>query len=242
MRRLGRYLVIAGAILVPVRAYTQEPSVAQQLGARGLPVTLVNDVTAVAADASAQGLPTDLLVDKAIEGWAKHIPPARIMAVIRQQSMQLVEAREAVRAIGVDAPAGPVINAAAEAMGRGISAAQVGAVLEAAPTPEAAGPGLRVAAALSAQGLGSEHAVAVVVQAMRRGETPEELLNLPSFARAMQAQGMGPLQIGERLMQGAGGAPGAGQGSGMGARPPAVPPGAGQAGNRQGSGNRPPRP
>lgn len=244
MKRLGRYLVIAGAILVPVRAYAQEPSVAQQLGARGLPVTLVNEVTAVAADATAQGLPADMLVDKAIEGWAKNIPPARIMAVIRQQSMQLVEAREAVRASGVDAPAGPVINAAAEAMGRGISAAQVGAVLEASPTPEAAGHGLRVAAALSAQGLGNEHAVAVVVQAMRRGETPEELLNLPSFARAMQAQGMGALQIGERLMQGggAGGAPGAGPGSGMGARPPAVPPGAGQPGNNQGSGSGQRRP
>ncbi|MEE8572180.1 MAG: hypothetical protein V3T20_02860, partial [Gemmatimonadota bacterium] len=195
-----------------------------QLEARGLPPDLVEEVSTIAADVTAQGLPPDMLVDKAVEGWAKHVPQARIVAVIRQQSQQLVRARDALRVQGWDAPPGPMITASAEAMGRGISAQQVGAVVEAAPTPEAAGPGLRVAAALSAQGLGNEQAVQVVTRAMRRGETPEEILNMPSFARAMQAQGMGAAQIGERLMQGGGAMRGAGTGPGMGTRPPGVPP------------------
>jgi len=117
-----------------------------------------------------------------------------------------------------------MITASAEALGRGLSAQQIGAVVEAAPTPEAAGPGLRVAAALSAQGLGNDEAVQVVVQAMRRGETPEEILNIPSFALALRAQGMAAAQIGERLMQGGGAMRGAGTGPGMGTRPPGVPP------------------
>ncbi|MGD8726433.1 MAG: hypothetical protein PVH40_02255 [Gemmatimonadales bacterium] len=224
MRPFGRIVILATAILAPASVGAQELTVREQLRARGLPPALVDEVSAAAADASAQGLPQGMVVDKAVEGWAKRVPQARIMAVVRQQIQLMSQAREALAARGWDTPAGPMITASAEALGRGISAQQVGAVVEAAPTPEAAGPALRVAAALSAQGLGNEEAVQVVTRAMRRGETPEELLNMPSFARAMRAQGMGIVQIRERLMQGGGAMRGAGPGPGMGTRPPGVPP------------------
>ena len=224
MRTYGRYVLLAAVMAFPYGLIAQEPAVRTQLEARGLAPELVEEVSTIAADVTAQGLPTDLLVGKAVEGWAKHVPQARIVAVVRQQSQQLVHARDALRIQGWDAPSGPMITASAEAMGRGISAQQIGVVIEAAPTHEAAFPGLRVVAALSAQGLGNEQAVQVVTRAMRRGETPEEILNMPSFARALRAQGMGPAQIGERLMQGGGAMRGAGTGPGMGARPPGVPP------------------
>jgi len=228
MRAFGRYLLLAAVIAVPHRLTGQDPAVQTQLEARGLPPELVEGVSTIAADVTAQGLPPDMLVDKAVEGWAKGVPQARIMSVLQQQSRLLGQARESLRAQGWDAPTGPMITASAEAMGRGISAQQVGAVIEASPTPEAAGPGLRVAAALSAQGLGNEEAVQAVTRAMRRGETPEEILNMPSYTRAMRAQGMGMGQIRERLMQGSGAMRGAGPGPGMGTRPPGVPPNPGK--------------
>jgi hypothetical protein len=224
MKTLGRYVFLTAVIAFPSMLVAQQVSVRAQLEARGLPPALVEEVSTVAADATAQGLPPDLMVDKAVEGWAKGVPQARIMAVVQQQARLLQQAHESLRAQGFEAPAGPIVTASAEAMGRGISAQQVGAVIEAAPTPEAAGPGLRVAAALSAQGLGNEQAVQAVTRAMRRGETPEEILNMPSYARAMRAQGMGMVQIRERLMQGSGAMRGAGPGPGMGTRPPGVPP------------------
>lgn len=224
MRTHGRVLLVAAALAAPLQASAQEPSVRQQLEARGLPPGLIQEVSTIAADVSAQGLPPEMLVDKAVEGWAKHVPEPRIVAVVRQQSQLLVQSREMLRIRGMDAPSGPVITATAEAMGRGLNAEQVGAVLEAAPTPEAAGPGLRVAAALAAQGLGNQQAVEVVVRAMHRGDTAEDLLNMPSYARALQMQGIGAAQIGQRLMEGGGAMRGAGTGPGMGTRPPAVPP------------------
>ena len=231
MRAQTRTLLITALMAIPCQLLAQEEqTVRMQLQDRGLPPALVDEVSAVAADATAQGLPPNMMVDKAVEGWAKGVPHARIMAVVQQQSRMLGQASEALRAQGWDTPPGPMITASAEAMGRGISAQQVGVVVEAAPTPEAAGAGLRVAAALSAQGLGNEQAVQVVARAMNRGETPEEILNMPSFARAMRAGGMGTAQIGERLMQGGGAMRGAGTGPGMGTRPPGVPP---EPGRRQ---------
>jgi hypothetical protein len=233
MRTQTHFVLFAALVALPCQLLGQEQqTVRTQLRARGLPQELVEEVATVAADATAQGLPPDMMVDKAVEGWAKGIPPARIMAVVRQQSRMLVQAREALTAQGWENAPGPMITASAEAMGRGISAQQVGAVLEAAPTPEAAGAGLRVAAALSAQGLGNEQAVQVVTRAMNRGETPEQMLNMPSFARAMQASGMGMGQIGERLMQGGGAMQGAGAGPGTGTRPPGVPPEPGRRNRR----------
>jgi hypothetical protein len=219
-----RHLSLATLLVtLATPGWGQQADVRGTLEARGLPAQLVADVTAVAAEATAQGLPADPLVDKAIEGWAKRVPAPRILAVIRQFRLQLFDARHAVVGDGVGEPLGTVVSAAAEAMGRGITAEQVGTVVRAAPRPESSAPGLRVAAALTAQGLSSDQAVAVVIEAMQRGQTDAQLLDLPSVARAMHARGLGPAQIGQQMM--GGGAQGIGRG--LGARPPDVPPGLG---------------
>jgi hypothetical protein len=208
-------------------ARAQQGELRTQLTARGLPADLVDGVAAVAADAAARGLPTAPLADKALEGWAKRVPSARIVSVVQQFAGRMVEARDAVRTAGAATPSGDVVAAAAEAMNRGMSAAQVGDVVRAAPASPSAAPSLRVAAALSAQGMQMEQAVSVVARAMHDGRAVEQILDLPSTMRAWQAQGMAPPEIGRRMLAGAPG------GSGMrgpgGLRPEGAPggPGAG---------------
>ncbi|KPK05008.1 MAG: hypothetical protein AMS20_07655 [Gemmatimonas sp. SG8_28] len=222
---IGTRSVLLLLLLAPHALAGQQPDPVEQMRTRGLPESLVAEVAQVTADATAQGLPADPLVEKAIEGWAKRVPADRIMAAIQQFRIRLQEARQALSGAGHAEPLGPVVAAAAEAMARGLGQEQVGVVVDAAPTPDAAGRGLKVAAALTAQGIGTDQAVGIVVRAMRRGQADADLLDLPSVANAMRAQGMAPGQIGQRLMQGAGSAGGAGIGPGQGSRPQGVPPG-----------------
>lgn len=233
-----RHLALAtllGVVVSP--AWAQQPDIRATLEARGLPAELVADVTAAASEAMAQGLPADPLVDKAIEGWAKRVPAPRILAVIRQFRLQLFDARQAVQRGRGGEPLGTVVAAGAEAMGRGLTAEQVETIVRAAPRPESSAPGLRVAAALTAQGLTSDQAVEVVIDAMRRGHTDAQLLDLPSVARAMHARGLGPSQIGQQMLRGNP----QGVGRGLGNRPSDVPPGLGPPPGKgnQGSSKRP---
>lgn len=229
----ARAMVVAAAFLaLPVGLASQEPGVRRQLEQRGLPAELAAQIEAIAADATAQGLPTSPLSDKAIEGWAKHIPPARIETAVRQLSRQMAQARESLRGAGIEVPVGLVVAAAAEAMDRGINAEQVGAVLGATPDVELARHGLRVAGALVAQGLPTQEAIDVVIGTVRRGGRLPDLLDLPSTAQAMRAQGMTAAQIGQRMLEGA--APG----HGVGSRPGVVPPGMGSPESPPGRGRQ----
>lgn len=241
----SRLIAVVLLALLPALAVAQEADVRAQLHARGLPPELTGQVAAIAAEAAARGLPTGPLADKAIEGWSKHVPDARILGAVQALSARLGDAREAVRAAGLASPPGEVVAAAAEAMGRGIGQAQIGEVVRAAQAPAAAAPGLNVAAALVAEGIASEQAVAMVVDAMRAGRPIAQILDMPSVARAMQAQGMTPADVGREMMRGGGPHQRPRPGRGMGVRPPDVPPGPVRPRNpRDGGGMRrpPPRP
>ena len=235
---VGRSLLVAAGALVlsglaPGAARAQQADVRAQLSARGLPAGLVDQVAAVAADAAAHGLPVAPLADKALEGWAKRVPAPRIMGVLTQFAARMGEARDAVRAAGVPNPPGEVVSAAAEAMGRGMTPVQVGDVARAGgpagTTAADVAPSLRVASALSAQGMAMDQAVLVVSRAERDGRSVSEILDLPSAMRAYQAEGMAPPEIGRRMMQGGPGpGPGGPEGGGMapgrsGGRPPPPP-------------------
>lgn len=234
--KLLRGVLLAAALAAAPALWAQQADLRTRLAARGLPAGLTDEVVAIAADAVAQGLPADPLADKAIEGFAKHVPPPRIVAALRQFSVRMLQARGAVREAGVSAPPGDLIAAAAEAMQRGLESAQVGTVVRAAPERALAAPALTVTAALAAQGMASDQAVLVVADAMRAGRTMAQILDLPAVARAMQAQGMTPAEAGRRMLRGAGPPPGEGglspggrmrgrPGRPPGVTPPMMPPG-----------------
>ena len=200
-----RVLLVAAPLLASAApAAAQQADVRARLEARGLPAQLSKRVAALAASAAEHGVPAGPLADKAIEGWAKHVPDARILTAVRAFADRMAVAADAVRAGGLGSPPGSVVAAAAEAMGGGLGADQVRAIVRASPSPVAAGPGLSVVAALTAQGLASSQAVAIVVGAMHSRRSVADLLDLPSVARALRDQGLSNTQVGQHILDGDG--------------------------------------
>ena len=227
MSGMRRSVIAAWLLVVPAVLAAQGTGIESRLVTRGLPAALAHRVALVAAAAAERGVPDGPLADKAIEGWAKQVPPDRIVVAVQRFADQMASARDAVLNAGIASPQGPVIAAAAEAMRSGMRADQVRSVVQAAGAGAIAAPGLSVAAALSAQGLGSEQATKIVVGAMQSHRSMAEILDLPSVARVWQDQGMSPGDIEHRMMDGGwgGGDQGSGRTGDRGDRPPTVPPG-----------------
>jgi hypothetical protein len=221
-----RTLVLVALMAAPGPLAAQGGSVTARLTARGLPAELARQVQRIASDAAAQGVPAGPLADKAIEGWAKHVPSDRIVSAVRQFAGRMAEAGAAVRGGGLQSPPGSVVASAAEAMGGGLEADQIRTVVRAAGTAEKASPALSVAASLAAQGIASKQAVTIVVDAMQRRRPMSQLLDLPSVARSLHDQGMSPGEIGDRLLpHHVDDGPGAERHGDKNDRPPGVPPG-----------------
>lgn len=201
-RVLGGFAVAWALLVVCVPALAAQQGLRGQLAARGLPDELAQRVESVAVRAGGEGLPWQPLADKAIEGWAKHVPGPRIVAAVEAFAGRLGEGRAAVRAAGVGEPDGALIRAAADALGSGLAEPQIGAVMRAAPRPALRAPALTVAAALRAQGVPAEQAVSVVAESMRGGRTMTQLLDIPQAMRAMQQQGLSPIEAGRRILRG----------------------------------------
>lgn len=195
-----RTLVLVALMAAPGSLAAQDGSVAARLTARGLPADLARQVERIAFDAAAQGVPAGPLADKAIEGWAKHVPTERIVSAVRQFAGRMAEAGAAVRGGGLQSPPGSVVASAAEAMGGGLAADQIRTVVRAAGTAEEASPALSVAASLAAQGITTRQAVTIVVDAMQHRRPMSQLLDLPSVARSLHDQGMSPGEVGDRLL------------------------------------------
>jgi len=218
-------LLVAGALLASARSATAQ-DVRAQLLERGAPAEFADQVAAVVASAGAEQLPTEPLVSKALEGWAKRarVPQDRVITALNQYVVRLRTGRDIALEVGFNGAPGPVIAAAAEAVGRGMTRAQITQVMGSAGEPAAAATGLTVASALMAQGLEAEAAIRVVDDAFRGGRPPEDILEFPSALTGLQAQGEDMAQIARRIMQGGGlpspTAPGMG---GRGNRPPTVP-------------------
>jgi hypothetical protein len=224
------------AFLVITSGAAQAQDLRSRLETRGVPSDFRDAVLEVARDAENRGLPVNSLGDKAIEGWAKGIPQERVLTVVRQMVGRLETAQDVVRGVGrPDTPR--VVAAAADALGREMTPEQVGSVIRAAPTPEAAAAGLTVSAALAAQGLERGGAAESVVRIFENGQPLDQVLELPSFARSMMLRGVPASDIVHQIIQ-AGGIPGqvVAGGQGQGRRPPGVPP----RGPPAGKGKRPP--
>ncbi len=222
MKQQRIVIALALAILpATLAAQDQLPDVERELVARGAPVAWAQNVAEIVAAVRADGLPTGPLVSKALEGWAKRgrVPPDRVLAVLNQLAERFSEARDLTRSAGVAVPPGSLVAATAEALGRGMTSADVRAVIAAAPTPEAAATGMTVAGSLAAQGLDIAAAVRAVTENLGRGRAVAELLELPSGVAALLGQGIPASEIAQQILQG-GGLPIGGPG----VRPQGVPP------------------
>jgi hypothetical protein len=216
------------ALTVTSGLWAQQHRVRTMLIARGAPAEFADQVTEIVEQAESEQLPTEPLVTKALEGWAKRsrVPADRVLVVMTQLQARLRIGRELATGVGMDAPPGAVVAAAAGALGRGMRREDVVEIIEVAPAPEAAATGLTVASALAAQGLERAAAVRAVRDAYRGGRSPEDVLEFPSVVTGLRAQGEPMAGIARRIMEGGGLPVPMGQGNGMGGQggpPPGVP-------------------
>jgi hypothetical protein len=128
--------------------------------------------------AAAESLPTEPLVQKALEGGAKHIPAERLVNGVRRGLLQLRQARAIVsRAVPGESPADSDVAAVAAALARGLSGPIVERLITVAPT-EPPGPALHAAADLVAHHFDPDSAADLLVEAHNKGLRGVRLLDV----------------------------------------------------------------
>src|SRR5258708_11356017 len=113
-------LVLYPAVLSAQASVAVQTDVRAILVARGMTSALAESVAVVAREASGRGLSSQPVVDKAVEGWFKHVPPPRILAAVRDLAGRMDQVRTELRGAGMAEPDGSGIGAAAGAPCPGI--------------------------------------------------------------------------------------------------------------------------
>jgi hypothetical protein len=143
-----------------------------------VPPAALPAIDSMIATAVAESLPTEPLVQKALEGSAKNIPPDRLVNGVRRGLLQLQNARAIVsHAVpGQPIPEGHVAAVAA-ALARGLPAPIVERLITLAPN-EPPGPALHAAADLVAHRFDPDSAVDLLVEAHNKGLRGVRLLDV----------------------------------------------------------------
>lgn len=204
----------ASAILAAPAAAQDDPRVRLR---EAFPADALSRIEQVLADAEAAGLPAAPLLDKALEGAAKGVPPDRVVAALDAYSGRLARAGAA---LGPERSPGELV-AGADAMRRGVPENTLGALAR-----DHAGDlsvPLVVLGDLMDAGVPVTRAYDVVRIAMERGSPPDRMLGIPGAVRRLIREGRLPDQAASAVARAfERGPPGAGMRNG-----PPVPPGAG---------------
>lgn len=131
-----------------------------------LPADAAAQVRAIAARATARALPGTPLVEKALEGAAKGVAPARIVAAVQALADQLMSAAGAIHDAGVAIPDSASVEAGAFALNAGLDAGQVRALAQAAGLAGQRATALRVAGTLAALGVPPQQTVDLVTRSL----------------------------------------------------------------------------
>lgn len=173
-----RGLLLAAAIgpLTAAALAAQGPGTLQR---RLDPQTLAA-VRAIVDSARADSVPSQALEDKALEGVAKHVPPPRIVAAVRQLSIELRGARALLRgaAPGARVTDGEVV-AAADAARRGIPAAEISALRSRVPSTTSLVVAFTVLGDLVQRGIPAGQAREVIEQLIAAGASPQQIADIP---------------------------------------------------------------
>ena len=167
---------------------------AQDLTARlagRVPPDVAALVRQLASSAAARGLPVDPLIQKAIEGSAKGVPPDRVAIALRGLVAQLDVAAAALRETGPARPDTDAITAGAFALNAGLSGRQVTTLALASGASNSVAATLRVASTLAAMGVPAAEAVELVTQVIEAGGSPKDVLALPTQVMAGVSEGRG---------------------------------------------------
>jgi len=182
MRTLPFLLGCAAVTALASAAAAQDPRLEEKLDA-----ATRRQGAAVIERARGRGLPVEPLVDKALEGVAKRAPGPRIVSAVARLSERLEAAREA---LGPNATPAEV-RAGAEALAVGVPDSALRELRAAAPGVSLAVP-LGVLTQLVSRGVAVDRAAATVLDLLRRGARPSQLIALGEAVQQDIAQGMAP--------------------------------------------------
>ena len=141
------------------------------------------------------------LGNRAVHGH-RAIPPEDALVAVRELHTRLGQARIAAAQAGLKPPPGGVVTAAAQALGRGMTAEDVRHLIQAAHGSKNAAAGLMVASSLAAQGFAHGVAAQAVEQTYQNGGTTSDVLELPSVTASLLARGLSRPDVGERILEG----------------------------------------
>ncbi len=151
-----------------------------------LPADAAAQVRAIAARATARALPAMPLVEKALEGAAKGVAPARIVAAVQALADQLTSAAAAIHDAGVAIPDSASVEAGAFALNAGLDAGQVRALAQAAGLTGQRATALHVAGTLAALGVPPKQTVDLVTRSL---DSTADLNTLSAQVQAGMAHG-----------------------------------------------------
>lgn len=169
MRLWGALALVAA----PLAAQSVRGRLEGRVPAAAIPV--VDSLVRVAA---AEGLPTELLVEKALEGGAKHVAAGRIVLAVELNLAQLRGARDLLVRAGDEPPATPgEVTTVSWALRRGLPPPVVERVVAALPrSPRHSA--MHAVADLVAHGFDADASADLIIEATRRGMHGERLLDV----------------------------------------------------------------
>lgn len=190
-------------ILTVLALLGMQQGIADRLSGR-VPPDVGAVVESLGTDAAARGLPIDPLIQKAIEGSAKRVPPERVIAAVRLVVTQLDTAAAALRAGGMISDT-LAIAAGAFAINAGMGAHDItNLVLRGGgQTVVNVRLELNVAGTLVAMGVPSSEASNLVSASLQSDSPATKLLSLPSRVQGEVARGATPAQAAAGLARAA---------------------------------------
>ncbi|HEY0672193.1 MAG TPA: hypothetical protein VGD27_08010 [Longimicrobiales bacterium] len=186
---LGFLLILAA---VPAQAQT-----GLERAKAALPKDAAQKLEQTIASARARGLPTEPLVDKALEGVAKRVPPNAIIGAVRHRLDLLARADAALRPLNARTPAN--VTTTADALQRGVSESVLQRVLAGRRAGEPVGVALHTVADLTDRGVPVDVAIEVLRSWRERGGRTEDLREYPAAVERLIRQGVSPSAAGRRL-------------------------------------------
>jgi hypothetical protein len=162
-----------------------------------LPAEAGRSLEQTVATARARGLPTAPLVDKALEGIAKHAPANVILEVVRQRLALLVRADAALRPFGLATDGS--VTAVADVLQRGVSDDVVKRVSASSRTGEPIDLALHTLADLLERGVPVDVAFEMLSSWRARGANAEELRQMPAALERLVGEGASPASAGQAI-------------------------------------------
>lgn len=246
MRKFPTMSVLAAGAMMALRvAGAQTP--ANDPSARlkeVLPSDVATRVLEKIAEARAHDLPAQALENRALKFAAKGVDPKDIEQSIDQQLNRMEVARDSLRSGRAgQKPSGDEVDAAAEAMRKGLDGSQVSALAKSAPSGRSLVVPLYVLSSLLDRGLPSDAALQKVKDRLAARASDTDIEQLP--AQASAGQGHKPAETGQALAETKrpGSPPGAANAGGSSAGgPPASVPANGGRGANPGTSHKPTTP